>query len=116
MNRPEILKDIEFHDRDVASLNIDFSNKKIVLALEELIDEPQAEKVFTFEGVTNITTGGFEEYIELNQLELYGANFSKKNDVNYVEFIFLLGFGKPSWQLNFNFEKVNITREFLPSQ
>lgn len=104
----EKLKKVEFHDSSLLSLNIDFSHKIIKLAVEQEVDAPYI--TLLFEEVSNINIEKIVELTDFDFLDIYGADFLNNNGSYIAKFTFLLGFGKPSWELSFSFERCALER------
>ena len=102
----DILREIEFHDLQVSRICIDFFNQTLdlvtVIANDDSLLKFQSLKFFDIDKLE------FEEMsdITFEDVEITECVLDLGETENRIQLTFLLGFGKPSWNLGFCFSRV----------
>jgi hypothetical protein len=103
-----------FHDTPVESLKIDFENESVIILIavyNESTQEYDLQKLI-FEGVERLKMGSLElDFDQDTGVEIYRSEFIQEPGVNKIWFQFLLGFGKPSMDLSFEFDEFVLEKE-----
>lgn len=99
----EILNKFNFHDAILISIDINFDKNTINLFFKEDSESDIIE--LKFKTINNLNISNLSEY---DDFEIHEAKFSLSEDTYTAHFILLLGFGKPSWEIGFSFDKVII--------
>lgn len=93
------LDNLSFHDGIILNLDIDFFNSYIKLIFKEQYDSNSIEIIFNkFDNLKISPLFDYEDF------EIHSVSFKIVGNIFFAEFVFLLGFGKPSWELSFFFE------------
>ncbi len=93
------LVNIEYHDSSLINLNFDFERNSLFIRFENEIDT----QALLFSEVSEINMN-IKELTNLHDIEINTAEYSTVGEQMMANFIFLLGFGKPSSELNFLFK------------
>ncbi len=106
------LEQIEWHDRGIISMNIEFSEKQISFEFDPILDETDSI-ILEFCDVSKLVFEGAIDLEDLEDLELTSGNFKTIEVNNHVHFIFLTGSGKPTWEISFEFNSVNMSNRVI---
>lgn len=99
----EILNKFNFHDAILISIDVNFEKRSINIFFKEDFESDIIE--LKFRSINNLNIDNLCDY---DDFEIHEAKFSLSEDKYIANFIILLGFGKPSWEIEFSFDKVII--------
>lgn len=105
----EKIKELDLHDSPVNKININFAEDKIQLELASFIEEKEnySEISLIFHNVVNIKLPTTDN---LTVESLYDIKIIDKINKYYATIVFLLGFGRPSYSIEFEFSLVEIKK------
>lgn len=102
------LEELDYHDSSLSSISYDFEDAKFKLIFIEGSSDTEITILFT--GVSELNIQGLSEY---ENIEIYSVDYEFNTHYNSVKIICLLGFGKPSWQVQFKFTSASISRSAI---
>ncbi|MBS1595830.1 MAG: hypothetical protein JST90_16070 [Bacteroidetes bacterium] len=105
------LSDIVFHDLPVTRVDFQIADATIVIGCL-LYDEVGKGHIATTISFREISALQFEAMTEAPDewdIEICTAQMTNQGDKEHISLTFLLGLGKPSWQLEFDYKTVTIT-------
>jgi len=103
------LKDIEFHDQSLNSMEFDLMNQKIMFAIELFdndLDDYKNLKL-SFSGVRSLHFENFQ-LEKVTDIEIASFDFKKLDNGFSADLIFLLDFGLASFRIEFVFEEFTL--------
>jgi hypothetical protein len=105
--------DFDFHDKDLNCIAYDFASKKITLFVDyySTAITNESELVITFFGVKNYSSNFVGVFNDASN-EIYSFTITNMGDSGFsCTIILLVGFAKPSYEIQFEFDTVAITRK-----
>ncbi|WP_127125372.1 hypothetical protein [Pseudoflavitalea rhizosphaerae] len=91
-----------FHDSGLIKLNLDFEQRLIEIVIEEEVGGKKWD--LRFSNVSNISIDNLNSLSDFDLVEVNSISILETNNGFNVKIILLLGFGKPSWELSFNYK------------
>ena len=102
MNKIEKLRSLIYHDSSPLKLSFDFDKQSFEMTFER--DSIVTRLLFCH--VSDISFGSIHTFNEYIEIEIDSADFELLDSSMKARFIFLLGFGKPSWEVSFSFQDI----------
>lgn len=100
------IDELKLHDSNLRKLSIDIVDGIIRFDIIRSIEDGILK--LNFLRVQNIVIGKIGKW---EDIEIYSVDWEKLEHGYSVHFIFLLGFGMPSWEMRFDFEDVLIEED-----
>ena len=104
------LESIPFHDATMAYFEICGKQDlvKIEVLLYDMVRDDYDRIQIEFKNATNIRVDTLLELDKSEEIEINTVNI-KEGKVNFIEFVLLLGFAKPSANLSFEYDRYEIS-------
>lgn len=95
------------HDNTLLKLDFNLEHSEIEIIVEEEVGG--LRKSFRFKGVSNINLIDLNSFSSFELIEISTVNVKRCEDAFNVEFVFILGFSMPSWNVSFDFKQLEYT-------
>lgn len=103
------LKKLQLHDQNFESFNFDLEKQKVTIIVSVYSEDAKECNYWKmeFSNAENLKMSELD-LLKLSSLEIYSHEIVEDLNTTFIEFIMLLGFGQPTFNLSFNFSDVQL--------